>query len=77
MSASFPTSASFSELLQVGPRRDIVGEFEKSVRQSKSLHFGLYHSLFEWFNPLFLKDVAANFSTRFYAQNKVMIRYVG
>ena len=51
----------------------MVGEFEQAVRKSPKLHFGLYHSLFEWFNPLFLKDVEGNFSTRFYAENKVIL----
>ena len=60
-----------SNPFQVGPRRDVVGEFEKAVRKSPKLHFGLYHSLFEWFNPLFLEDAKGNFSTRFYAKNKV------
>ena len=28
------------------------------------VHFGLYYSLFEWFNPMYLKDKANKFSTR-------------
>jgi len=60
------------KIFKVGPHRDVVGELERAVRQSNQLHFGLYHSLFEWFNPLFLADVAGNFSTRTYAANKVL-----
>ncbi len=56
---------------QVGPHRDVVGEFEEAVRKSRKLHFGLYHSLFEWFNPMYHNDVANNFTTRHYAANKV------
>ena len=55
---------------QVGPQRDIVGEFSAAVRKS-SLHLGLYHSLFEWFNPLYELDRDNNFTTRRYAQTKV------
>ena len=34
-----------------------------SVKKKTNMHFGLYHSLFEWFNPLFLKDKANNWTT--------------
>jgi alpha-L-fucosidase len=37
--------------VDVGPRRDIVGELEKSVRE-RNIRFGLYYSLPEWNNPL-------------------------
>ena len=40
------------------------GELADAIRSKTNLHFGLYHSLFEWFNPLFLKDKASNFSTQ-------------
>jgi alpha-L-fucosidase len=32
--------------------------------KAAGLHSGLYHSMFEWLNPLFLADQAANFTTR-------------
>ncbi|KAN0004064.1 hypothetical protein ACTFIZ_010238 [Dictyostelium cf. discoideum] len=38
-----------------GPGIDIVGELTNSVK-SQGLHMGLYHSLYEWFNPLYLAD---------------------
>ena len=47
-----------------------MGEFSAAVRKS-SLHLGLYHSLFEWFNPLYEMDRDNNFTTRRYAQTKV------
>mgnify|MGYP000853058046 CR=1 FL=1 len=46
-----------------GPRRDIVGELTDAVR-AEGLHMGLYHSIFEWFHPLYLQDKANNFTTR-------------
>uniref|UniRef100_A0A8D0GGJ7 Alpha-L-fucosidase n=1 Tax=Sphenodon punctatus TaxID=8508 RepID=A0A8D0GGJ7_SPHPU len=50
--------------VDLGPKRDIVAELAMSIRNKTDLHFGLYHSLFEWFNPLFLKDAASIFTTR-------------
>lgn len=61
----WPSKSSFSwNSMDVGPRRDIVGEFSRAVRKSRKLHLGLYHSLFEWFNPLYLLDKESNFTTR-------------
>ncbi|CAG2163794.1 unnamed protein product [Oppiella nova] len=34
------------------------------------LHFGVYHSLFEWFNPYYLKDQANNFTTNDFTKIK-------
>nr|XP_006128849.1 plasma alpha-L-fucosidase isoform X1 [Pelodiscus sinensis] len=50
--------------VNVGPKRDLVAELATSIRNSTELHFGLYHSLFEWFNPLFLYDASNVFTTR-------------
>uniref|UniRef100_F6TJX9 Alpha-L-fucosidase n=1 Tax=Monodelphis domestica TaxID=13616 RepID=F6TJX9_MONDO len=49
-----------------GPRRDIVKEIEVAIRSKTDLHFGLYYSLFEWFNPLFLLDKANKFKSKRY-----------
>jgi alpha-L-fucosidase len=61
----WPSPHSFSwNSVDVGPRRDIVGEFSSAVKKSSSLRLGLYHSFFEWFNPLFALDSKNNFTTR-------------
>ena len=40
------------------------GDLAKSIREKTDIHFGLYHSLFEWFNPLYLGDKNSNFTTQ-------------
>jgi len=40
---------------EAGPRRDLLGELSEAVR-ARGLRFGLYYSLYEWFNPLWLTD---------------------
>ncbi|XP_030645369.1 alpha-L-fucosidase 1, tandem duplicate 2 [Chanos chanos] len=54
-----------------GPHRDIVGELASAVR-NRSLHYGLYNSLYEWFNPLYLSDKKAGFNTQEFVRNKLM-----
>lgn len=46
----------------IGPKRDLVGDLAASIRNRTSIRFGLYHSLFEWFNPLYLSDKAQSFN---------------
>ena len=41
-----------------------LGMLANSIRKKTSIHFGLYHSLFEWFNPLFIQDKANNWKTQ-------------
>jgi alpha-L-fucosidase len=44
---------------------DFVGSVARAVR-ARGLKFGVYHSLLEWFNPLYLADVASGFATSVY-----------
>lgn len=55
----------------VGPRRDLVGELACAVRKKGGMRFGLYYSLYEWFNPLYQRDKAACWSTDDYVKAKV------
>ena len=55
-----------------GPGRDIVGELEAAVKTDKRLRFGLYYSLFEWFNPLYNNDEKNNFSTSDFVTAKML-----
>ena len=36
------------------------------------MHFGVYHSLYEWYHPLFLQDKANKFKTQDFVRMKTM-----
>lgn len=56
----------------VGPGRDLVGDLARAVRNKGGVRFGLYHSLYEWFNPLYLADKEAGFETNDFVARKTM-----
>ncbi len=58
--------------MTVGPNRDLVGDLANAIRNRTSLRFGLYHSLFEWFNPLYLDDKNSGFKTQSFVDLKTM-----
>lgn len=71
--ALWPSSHSFSwNAKDVGPKRDIIGELASSVREQPSLRFGLYYSLFEWFNRMYIDDKLHLFLKNVYVQNKML-----
>jgi alpha-L-fucosidase len=41
--------------VEIGPKRDLVGDLSTAVR-AKGLKAGIYYSLYEWYNPLWLTD---------------------
>lgn len=49
-----------------------VGDLAKAIRARTDLHFGVYHSLYEWFNPIFIQDEHSAFRTRHFVE--VMLR---
>jgi alpha-L-fucosidase len=38
-----------------GPHRDLLGDLFTAIRKT-SVHPGMYYSLYEWYNPIWLKD---------------------
>ncbi|CAB9528560.1 Tissue alpha-L-fucosidase [Seminavis robusta] len=72
-----PTSWNWNSV-EVGPKRDLVGELAHSVKKTmsnqtqKPLRFGLYHSLYEWFNPLYEHDKANKFQSQTFVKLKTM-----
>ncbi|XP_060576254.1 alpha-L-fucosidase-like [Ruditapes philippinarum] len=71
--SNYPSKYSFSwNSMDVGPQRDIVGELADAVRSGTNMHFGLYHSQYEWFNPLWQNDKADNFTTQDFVKYKTL-----
>jgi len=49
-----------------------LGDLANSIRNRTDIHFGLYHSLMEWFNPLFLNDVQNGYKTQQFADVRLI-----
>jgi len=58
--------------MDVGPHRDLVGDLASAIRNRTDIHYGLYHSLFEWFNPLYMEDKANHYKTQRFVEQKTM-----
>nr|XP_053641209.1 alpha-L-fucosidase-like [Cherax quadricarinatus] len=59
--------------MDVGPKRDLLGDLAKAIRtNTPEIHFGLYHSMYEWFNPLYLQDKDNNFQTNNFVREKTI-----
>ncbi|XP_067685123.1 alpha-L-fucosidase-like [Haliotis asinina] len=70
---NWPSKYSFNwNSMDNGPNRDLVGELGAAIRNNTTVRFGLYHSLFEWFHPLFLSDKASRFKTNNFVARKTM-----
>jgi len=53
----WPSAQSWNwNAVDVGPHRDLLGDLTTSVK-NKGLRMGYYYSLYEWFNPLYKKDI--------------------
>lgn len=68
----WPSKYTFSwNSLDVGPHRDILGELSTAIRNNTKLTFGVYYSLFEWFNRLYEEDKLHVFLKHDYVDLKV------
>ncbi|CAG2109681.1 unnamed protein product [Medioppia subpectinata] len=68
----WPSKTSWNwNVMDVGPRRDLLGDLAISVRKT-GLKFGAYHSLLEFFNPLFLADQSTGYKTQEFVKAKVL-----
>lgn len=70
---NWPSKYSFNwNSAAVGPNRDIVGELMNATLQKSNLRFGLYHSMFEWFHPLYIADKNAGYKTQDFVTQKTL-----
>ncbi len=58
--------------LDIGPKRDLLGDLFKAVRKT-SVHAGMYYSLYEWFNPLWKTDPKKYAAEHVWPQMKELI----
>jgi alpha-L-fucosidase len=58
--------------VDAGPHRNLLGELFAAV-QKTSVHAGMYYSLFEWYDPLWLKDKNAYVTQHMWPQMKELI----
>jgi alpha-L-fucosidase len=66
-------------VMDVGPRRDVLGLLARAVRNVTSPHtslplkFGAYHSLYEWFHPAYVRDKTNQFTTSEFVDTKSLL----
>ena len=71
--ALWPSEQSWNwNSVDVGSHRDLCGELSEAVR-AEGLHMGFYYSLYEWFNPLYKKDVSAYVDKHMIPQMKDLV----
>lgn len=58
--------------VDAGPHRDLAGDLSQAVK-AKGLHMGFYYSLYEWFNPLYKKNVDQYVSQHMLPQLKELV----
>jgi alpha-L-fucosidase len=60
--------------VDIGPKRDLVGDLSEAGRR-KGLHMGIYYSLYEWYNPLWLSDKKRYVSEHLFPQFKDVVTH--
>jgi alpha-L-fucosidase len=55
-----------------GPQRDLLGDLFRAIRKT-SVHAGMYYSLYEWYNPLWLADKTRYVQDHVWPQMKELI----
>ncbi len=60
--------------VDIGPKRDLVLDLMLAGRR-KNLHMGIYYSLYEWFNPLWLYDKKRYVTDHLFPQFKDVVNH--
>lgn len=60
--------------VEIGPKRDILGELTEAVRR-KGLRMGFYYSLYEWYNPLWLYNKPRYVTEHMFPQFKDLVTH--
>jgi alpha-L-fucosidase len=69
----WPSKHSFNwNSMDVGPKRDLVGDLANAIRNRTDIKYGLYHSMFEWFHPLYLEDKQNGYKTQLFPNTKAL-----
>ncbi|KAK8788168.1 hypothetical protein V5799_022055 [Amblyomma americanum] len=69
----WPSNVSWNWNAQdVGPHRDLVGDLADAVRRKGGLRFGVYHSMMDWYHPLYLADKASGFQSALFPPAKAL-----
>ncbi|XP_069950490.1 alpha-L-fucosidase-like isoform X4 [Cherax quadricarinatus] len=59
--------------MDVGPKRDLFGDLTRTMRSTTPhIHVGVYHSLYEWYNPLYLEDKNNHYMTNDFVSRKTL-----
>ncbi|MBS1948586.1 MAG: alpha-L-fucosidase [Bacteroidetes bacterium] len=58
--------------MDTGPHRDLLGDLFAAIRKT-SVHAGMYYSLYEWYNPLWLHNRPKYVSDHMWPQMKELI----
>ncbi|OXA64236.1 Plasma alpha-L-fucosidase [Folsomia candida] len=68
----YPSKYSFGwNSVDVGSGRDLLGELATELRQRRNdIKFGIYHSWYEFYNPLYLLDKKNGFNTSEFVERK-------
>ncbi len=61
--------------VDIGPKRDLVMELSEAGRR-KGLRMGIYYSLYEWYNPLWLSDRKRYVAEHLFPQFKDVVMHV-
>ena len=61
--------------VDIGPKRDLVLDLAEAGRR-RGLHMGIYYSLYEWYNPLWLSDRKRYVAEHMFPQFKDVVNHV-